>query len=285
MHRGCGETSCVKSSSVMASAPASALSSSTGRRDPGSSRRRTPAISRRRLRAEGCMRSAWAPAASGLDTCSSPSRYCSGRSRDAGEAARVRAWRLVVDMARETGDDARTLEQRALQVLDKPETASPTQRVGRSLLRVWHYNSRSDHRAWLLWTGRGPQDTLLRVRRVVWTRPSSVTGAREVARQNEGGTAAALRLSVADADVPHEPWQQLLAEAEGLLLPAFCFGDFTVGTDGSVHGVEQKSFRRTLRFEWWWKPPKGWEELADWVARATDLFEASLGTTDVGGER
>jgi|GEM_PF-5992021 len=53
-----------------------------------------------------------------------------------------------------------------------------------------------------------------------------------------------------------------------------------VGTDGGVYGVEQKNFRRTLRYEWWWKPPKGWEELADWVARATDLFEASLETTE-----
>ncbi|AKF84683.1 hypothetical protein MFUL124B02_02960 [Myxococcus fulvus 124B02] len=112
---------------------------------------------------------------------------------------------------------------------------------------------------------------------MVWLRPTLVASSRAGSRGHERDTTTEPELSVTDADVPTAQWQQFLDEAEGLRVPAFQFGDFTVGTDGAVYGVEQKSFRRTLRFEWWWKPPAGWEEFADWVSRVTAFFEENLG--------
>ncbi|WP_338868958.1 hypothetical protein [Myxococcus stipitatus] len=113
---------------------------------------------------------------------------------------------------------------------------------------------------------------------------SSVPASPESAHEHEGD-AAEPRLLVTDADVPREPWNQLVAEVEALRIPAFNFGESRVGTDGVRYGVEFKNFSRTLRFDWWYKPPKGWEEFADWVTKAIDLFETSLAASDTGEER
>ncbi|AGC43095.1 hypothetical protein MYSTI_01763 [Myxococcus stipitatus DSM 14675] len=177
-----------------------------------------------------------------------------------------------METTREAGDDVRTQKQQAHQVLEHPETAAPALRVSSQWLRIWAYPAlRGNPRVWLLWNaGRRQDDTFPRVRRVVWAR-------------EPGEATAAPRLLVTDADVPHEAWQQLLMEAEGLHMPALHFGKPRIGTDGVSYGVELRNFARHMRFEWWWKPPEGWEELADWVARATRLFETSLEATNPGG--
>lgn len=163
-----------------------------------------------------------------------------------------------------------TMEQQALGALSEPELVAPALKAARPLVRVWHHDARGDYRSWLLWTGRRPAEPAFKVRRVVWARnPSKDLGGGDPA-------ASGPRLVVADGDVSAGKWLQLRSEAEKLVLPPLVFTDDLVGTDGVVFGIEQKSFRRTLRFEWWWKPPAGWEGLSAWVERTIDFFEASL---------
>jgi hypothetical protein len=168
-------------------------------------------------------------------------------------------------------------EQKALDALNEPDRAEP--KLGRAggLLRLWHYPSFGQFRAWLLWHDRrAPAPEGYLVRRVTWDRPGEAMRFVHPDGRVEFRFGPEPRLFIADAAVDPVRWRELAEEAGQLRVPPFAFPKFGLGVDGERFGVEQDFFQHKQRFEWWWKPPAGWEPMAEWTERVRDFFEELL---------
>jgi hypothetical protein len=162
----------------------------------------------------------------------------------------------------------RQREQKAHAALTEPDQTAPMLRRARAVLRLWHYPSFGPYRAWLLWHElHAPEPVAYRVRRVTWDRPGDA--ARLV-------PSAEPRLLTADAALDIGRWRALEEEAGRLRLPPFAFPKLGLGTHGETFGVEQEFFHHQQRFQWWCRPPEGWESMAEWVARVREFFEETL---------
>jgi hypothetical protein len=164
----------------------------------------------------------------------------------------------------------RELETVATRYLRFPHSIPKAEDIGRwrFCLRLWHYPSFSESRAWGLYQHheRGSRQIRSMVRQVTWDRPSDADRLCSPLIGVEKGFHSCPTIEVRDRPISTTELDGHLNELTGIAFPAFATRG--IGIDGETFGIEYPDYGSSV--QWWCEGPNSWSSLTSWASALRD---------------
>lgn len=162
------------------------------------------------------------------------------------------------------------LERLAMGYLTTPHTIPKADDLEkwRFCLRLWHYPSFSESRAWALYQRHegGSRQVRSLVRQVTWDQPRDSSRLLNPLKGLEEGFHSLPTIEVRDRPVDSAELESRFEELTGISFPAFASSG--IGIDGEIFGIDRRD--RGSIVEWWCDGPDSWSELTSWATRMRD---------------
>lgn len=155
----------------------------------------------------------------------------------------------------------RALEKLAMGYLRSPQSIPKADDIvgWRFCLRLWHYPSFCEYRAWGLFQlhERGNRQVRSLVRQVTWDQQSDAKRLFQPIIGLEQGFHCQPTMEVRDRPIDTDELSVRLDELNGISFPAFATRG--IGIDGETYGIEYPNHGASV--EWWCEGPDSWSGL------------------------
>lgn len=160
----------------------------------------------------------------------------------------------------------RELERLAMGYLEAPHSVPKADDLGkwRFCLRLWHFPSFVENRAWGLYQyhERGSRQVRSLVRQVTWDRPADSKRFFEPLVGLGQGFHVQPTIEVRDRPLAAEELEERLGELENISFPVFASRG--IGIDGETFGIARPGHAESV--QWWCDGPESWSGLTTWAS-------------------
>jgi hypothetical protein len=158
------------------------------------------------------------------------------------------------------------LERLAFAYLDKPHSIPKAQDLQhwQNLLRLWHYPSFTEHRAWSIYQQTKPSDRITKtsLRQVTWNRQFDAERLFKPMEGLQHGLHPQPTIEVRDRPLDTDEFKRRVLALEDISFNLFA--GRPLGIDGETFGIEYPF--AGLKANWWCEGPGPWKDLTAWAA-------------------